>query len=79
MAANILHGYISRLIDEKTVKVTIYVSYKHPTYKKVVKRKKNFLCHNLLSDLQKGDKVSIQETRPYSKLKTWKVLQKESL
>ena len=53
--------------DTVTVQVERYV--KHPKYKKYIRRSKKFLVHNPGNSVQVGDKVTIRETRPISKLK----------
>lgn len=50
-----------------TVEVRRYV--KHPKYKKYMNYSKKFLVHNPDNSVQIGDKVTIRETRPISKLK----------
>lgn len=53
--------------DTATVKVERYV--KHPKYKKYMRLSKKFLVHDPGNTAQVGDKVTIKETRPISKLK----------
>ena len=53
--------------DTCTVEVSRYV--KHPKYKKYMNYSKKFLVHNPGNSVQVGDKVTIRETRPISKLK----------
>ncbi|MDA9708380.1 30S ribosomal protein S17, partial [Alphaproteobacteria bacterium] len=43
-------------------------------YKKYIKRSKKYHAHDETDALRVGDKVMIEETRPISKLKTWKVV-----
>lgn len=69
------NGIITSNKMEKTLVVTV-VSYKnHPKYKKRYKVSNKFYAH--VDDASKfniGDKVTIEETRPISKLKRWKVI-----
>ena len=58
---------------QKTVVVAVENRVLHPTYLKYVKRTSKFLAHNEASDLNIGDKVVIQESRPLSKRKRWNV------
>ena len=53
--------------DTVTVAVSRYV--KHPKYKKFMRLSKKFLVHNPGNTVAIGDKVTIRETRPISKLK----------
>ena len=58
----------------KTVVVEIRDTYKHPLYKKAVKRTKRIKAHNDLEALL-HDKVKIQETKPYSKKVYFKIVE----
>lgn len=60
---------------QKTVKVEVTTKERHKLYGKVVRRKKIFLAH-ADDSLSVGDKVTIMETRPLSKLKSWRVVGK---
>ncbi|WP_348663648.1 30S ribosomal protein S17 [Chlamydia vaughanii] len=62
---------------EKTVVVRVERIYSHAQYAKVVRDSKKYYAHNDL-DLSEGDKVKIQETRPISKLKRWRVVERIS-
>lgn len=69
--------YIGEVISdrmEKTVTVLVEGLYRHPGYKKVVKRRKKFMAHDEGEECHIGDKVKIIETRPISKRKKWKVI-----
>lgn len=68
-----LVGTVLRKSMEKTVVVEVRRMTLHPKYKKYIRRKKKYLAHNLQKELNIGDKVIIQATRPISKRKTWKV------
>ncbi|EPP36327.1 30S ribosomal protein S17 [Chlamydia avium] len=59
---------------DKTVVVRVERVYSHPQYAKVVRDSKKYYAHNDL-ELSEGDKVKIQETRPLSKLKRWRVIE----
>ena len=48
--------------------------YQHPVLKKVIKSKKKYNVHDENNKYKNGDKVSIIETKPISKLKKWIVL-----
>ena len=60
---------------DKTVVVAIEERYKHPLYKKTVKKTHNFKAHDELNACGVGDKVLIVETRKLSKDKNWRVAQ----
>lgn len=63
---------------EKTVVVKVERTLRHPTYGKVITRAKKYYAHNESAPLQIGDKVTIEETRPLSKLKRWRVVAEQS-
>lgn len=58
---------------DKTVVVSITRRYKHPKYKKYVKEMKRYKAHDEQNECRVGDKVLIEETRPLSKQKRWRV------
>jgi small subunit ribosomal protein S17 len=61
---------------QKTVVVQVERTMQHPRYGKVITRAKKFYAHSTLEDLKIGDRVVITETRPISKLKRWRVVEK---
>ena len=79
MPKRILSGTISKAANKKTVVVEVERTFKHPIYKKYIKRSKKYHAHDETDALRVGDKVMIEETRPISKLKTWKVVNKEKI
>lgn len=58
---------------QKTVVVEVTRQYQHPLYKKYVRDRKNYKAHDEHEDCNVGDKVLIEETRPISKTKHWRV------
>ena len=56
---------------EKTIVVEVGRRVRHPRYKKVVTKFKKFYAHDDKRQAGLGDKVRIIESRPYSKLKRW--------
>lgn len=77
MPKRILSGTICKATNKKTVVVEVERTFKHPIYKKYIKRSKKYHAHDETDALRVGDKVIIEETRPISKLKTWKVVNNE--
>jgi len=59
---------------DKTVRVEVSSIKIHPAYGKRLKRSKAFLAHDEENKHKVGDSVVIEETRPISKKKTWKVV-----
>ncbi len=65
-----------RVVSDKmnlTVTVLVERQEKHPVIGKVVKRNKKYHAHNEGNQVHLGDTVEIQECRPISKTKAWKV------
>jgi small subunit ribosomal protein S17 len=62
-------GIVVKSAMKDTVTVQVERYEKHPKYKKYVRRSKKFLVHNPGNSVQVGDRVTIKETRPISKLK----------
>lgn len=60
---------------QKTVVVEVETMRRHPLYKKVVRRSRRFKAHDERGEAHTGDTVLIQETRPLSKEKRWRVVQ----
>ena len=67
---------------EKTIVVKVESRFSHPMYLKTIVKTKKYLAHDELSECNIGDQVLLQECRPLSKRKRWKlakVLSKSSL
>lgn len=67
---------------EKTIVVKIENRFPHPMYSKTLIKTKKYLAHDELGECQVGDQVLVQECRPLSKRKRWKlikILSKSSL
>ena len=59
----------------KTIVVRVERRFPHPKFKKVVTGYKKFYAHDEKSEAKVGDRVRIQETRPLSKLKRWRLVE----
>ena len=59
----------------KTIVVQVERRFPHPRYKKVVTSYKKFYAHDEKNEAKPGDRVRIEETRPLSKLKRWRLVQ----
>lgn len=68
-------GTVVSLANQKTVSVEVSRSWKHPLYHKIINRSKKFPSHVENLELKIGDKVTIQECRPISKTKHFKVVE----
>lgn len=60
---------------DKTVVVAVERQLPHPLYGKRMNRTKKFHAHDEDNEYRKGDRVVIEETRPLSKLKRWRVVE----
>lgn len=60
---------------DKSVVVAVMRVRRHPLYKKTVRSTKKYLAHSPRNDVHIGDRVLIEETRPLSKRKHWRVLE----
>jgi small subunit ribosomal protein S17 len=59
----------------KTIVVRVERRYSHPKFKKVVTGYKKLYVHDEKSEAKVGDRVRIEETRPLSKIKRWRLVQ----
>ena len=59
---------------DKSIVVLVETKYKHPLYKKTVKRSKKFIVHDENNECQIGDLVEITECRPLSKRKSHRIV-----
>ncbi len=58
---------------DKTATVLVERRVKHPLYGKYIKRSKKIHVHDPMNECQPGDRVTIEETRPISRTKAWKL------
>ena len=60
---------------DKTIVVAAKYKERHPIYGKFVTKTKKYHAHDEKNDCHPGDTVRIQETRPWSKTKRWRVVE----
>ena len=60
---------------QKTIVVKVENRYSHPIYSKTVVQTKKYLAHDELEECNIGDQVIVEECRPLSKKKRWKLIQ----
>jgi len=60
---------------EKTIVVRVERRFQHPKFKKIVRSFKKFYAHDEARKAKVGDLVRIQETRPISRLKRWRLVE----
>jgi small subunit ribosomal protein S17 len=68
-------GVVASTGMEKTIVVSVVDRVRHARYDKTVQRTKRIYVHDEGGDARVGDKVRVQETRPLSKLKRWRLIE----
>ena len=71
----IREGTVASAGMDKTVVVAVIDRVRHRRYQKTVQRTKHLYAHDENNDVKVGDRVRVQETRPLSKLKRWRVVE----
>ena len=74
MPKRILQGTVVSDKGDKTVVVKVERRVKHPLYAKIIRLSKKYHAHDEGNEFKAGEMVRIEETRPISKLKTWRVI-----
>jgi len=74
--AKIFIGKVVSIKMQKTAVVRVERKFRHPFYRKIIVRHKKYKAHNENLDLKEGDIVKIKETRPISKDKHFRVIEK---
>ena len=77
MPKRVLKGTVISSKSDKTIVVNVERRVRHPLHKKTITLSDKFHAHDEKNDCKDGDKVSIEESKPFSKKKSWVVL-KES-
>ena len=66
-------GVVTSDAMDKTIVVEVRSRVPHPRFKKIVKRTSTFFANDETGEAKVGDRVLIEETRPVSKRKRWKL------
>jgi small subunit ribosomal protein S17 len=74
MPKRIMQGVVVSDKMDKTIVVQVERRFKHPVYKKFIKRSKKFAAHDENNQCKVGDLVRIRECAPISRRKTWEVV-----
>ncbi len=74
MPKKILTGVVVSDKPNKTVTVLVERKYQHPVLKKIIKVKKKYNAHDENNKFKNGDKISIIESKPFSKNKKFEVM-----
>jgi small subunit ribosomal protein S17 len=76
MPKRVMTGTVVSDKTDKTVVVLVERRVKHPLYGKIIKRSKKYHAHDETNEVRAGETVRIEETKPISKLKTWRVVER---
>ena len=74
-ARKVREGLVTSNGMDKTAVVTVTTRKPHPRYRKTMARTTRLYVHDEENSLNVGDRVRVQETRPLSKLKRWRILE----
>lgn len=74
MPKKVLQGVVVSDVNDKTIVVNVERRFQHPVVQKIVRRSKKYHAHDEKNEYKVGDKVNIEECRPISKKKTWRVV-----
>ena len=77
MPKKILSGVVVSDKPNKTITVLVERKYQHPILKKIIKVKKKYNAHDENNKFKNGDKVSIIESKPFSKNKKFQVMESQ--
>ena len=72
--ARMVEGRVVSNKGEKTIGVLVERRVKHPLYGKIITRSTRFLAHDESNECGEGDMVQIEEYRPLSKHKSWRLI-----
>ena len=75
MPKKILSGIVVSDKPNKTITVLVERKYQHPILKKIIRVKKKYNAHDENNKFKNGDKVSIIESKPFSKNKKFQVME----
>ena len=74
MPKRIMEGVVVSNKMDKTAVVRVERTFIHPLFKKTVRKSKRYHAHDEDNAYKTGERVRIEETKPISKTKTWRVL-----
>ena len=74
-ARKVREGLVTSNAMDKTAIVTVTERVRHKKYSKTLQRNTKLYVHDETNDLNVGDRVRVAETRPWSKLKRWRVVE----
>ena len=74
-ARKVREGVVASVKMDKTIVVNVIDRVRHPLYQKTLQRTKRLYVHDEQNDAREGDRVRVQETRPLSKTKRWRLVE----
>ena len=74
-ARKVREGIVVSTKMDKTVVVAVVDRVQHPRYRKTLQRTTKLYAHDEANEVREGDRVRIQETRPMSRQKRWRVVE----
>jgi len=75
MPRKVLSGRVVSTKMQKTVVVEVQRTARHRLYQKVIRSSKKYFAHDEEESCKEGDRVRIEECRPLSRLKRWRVIE----
>ena len=78
MPRRLLSGKVVSSNSNKTIVVEVTRRVKHKLYKKIIKKAKKYHAHDEENSYHLGDFVTIQESKPISKMKRWVVIKENT-
>ena len=75
MPKKVLNGIVVSDKPNKTITVLVERKYQHPILKKIIRVRKKYNAHDENNKFKNGDKVSIIESKPFSKNKKFQVME----
>ncbi len=78
MPRRVLQGVVVSDKMDKTVTVKVERRFKHPLYKKYIRKSKKYAAHDENNDTKIGEVVKIRECRPLSKRKKWEIVAEDA-
>ena len=76
MTKKVLKGKVIKDKNDKTIVVLVKRRFAHPFFKKVMTSSKKYHAHDANNKFKVGDEVKIIESKPFSKMKKWEVVNK---
>jgi small subunit ribosomal protein S17 len=73
-AKRTLQGVVTSSAGDKSATIMIERRIKHPLYGKIITRSTKLHVHDEANECSKGDTILIEECRPMSKTKSWKLV-----